>query len=160
MFFICICAFATFFSILQLSVDNDAEVNYVNEKLGMPFIDSLIMVYMIALGEFGFTDNFVGQQSKVAWVVFILATFMLLVVLLNMLIAVMADPFAYVNENRKMFMIKQRIELILDHISKVDLVKEFKDMKYIIIVKPEEMEVSISNRLDKTVVEMKNNVQR
>ena len=57
-------------------------------------------VYLLALGEFGLDDYELGESNVYPWfmVYFILASFMLLIHLLNMLIAIMGETFSNNNE--------------------------------------------------------------
>ena len=64
------------------------------------FVSALINQYLLALGEFG-TDNFsAGSNSWIIWLLFIGATFLSQITILNMLIAIMGDTFDSVSENK------------------------------------------------------------
>jgi len=70
------------------------------EAVGHPFLDALLNQYMLALGEFG-TDNFSADGSKnsqICWMLFVAATFLSQITILNMLIAIMGDTFGRVYE--------------------------------------------------------------
>merc|ERR1719464_1863047 len=56
------------------------------------FEEALITEYLISLGTFT-TTSFVGEQEGLIWLIFILATFILQIVFLNMLIALMSLTF-------------------------------------------------------------------
>jgi hypothetical protein len=54
-----------------------------------------------------------------------------------MLIAVMSTPFGEVMEKKDLFKYKQYISIIVDYIDLVDIKKNYKSFKYIMVVKPE-----------------------
>lgn len=57
-------------------------------------IDSLIGVYLIALGEFASMDSYSSGPNKIsAWLMFMSATFLLLIVFMNMLIVIVSQTF-------------------------------------------------------------------
>jgi len=55
----------------------------------------------------------------------------------------MAQPFGEVSENKDMYRNRQRVEMIIDHISLVDVKNEFLEYRYIMIVKPEESQIDV-----------------
>ena len=67
---------------------------------------------------------------------FILGTFMVSVVFMNMLIAIMSDTFADVESNEEINTLKEQISMISDYEWLVDLQKTFKNQKYVIRVAP------------------------
>jgi hypothetical protein len=68
--------------------------HYVDEYVGLPFIDSIIAMYLVALGEFDLDGLMQGPDKIGAWIFFVLASYLLLVVFMNMLIAIMGDTFS------------------------------------------------------------------
>ena len=67
---------------------------------------------------------------------FLLATFIIAVVFMNMLIAIMGETFGSVQEASVESGLRERVVLISDHAWLLDLKKIFKGKKYIIIVTP------------------------
>lgn len=64
-------------------------------------VGSLQHVFLLALGEFNLEDYDLGGNPfdiAVLWILFIAASFVLLIHLLNMLIAIMGESFAQNNE--------------------------------------------------------------
>jgi hypothetical protein len=51
-------------------------------------------MYLVALGEFDLDGLSQGPDNYIAYVFFFLASFLLLVVFMNMLIAIMGDTFS------------------------------------------------------------------
>ena len=61
-------------------------------------LNAVLNQYFLALGEFS-TDNFSDQpNSGLAWILFVAATFVTQITILNMLIAIMGDTFGRVTE--------------------------------------------------------------
>ena len=56
---------------------------------------------------------------------------------MNMLIAVMSQPFADVYENEETYRNMQIVEMIVSNLDLVDLKEQFKNQKYIIVLRPE-----------------------
>ncbi len=71
---------------------------------------------MLALGEWeNPRERFAeGPQTRVIYVYFIFATFISLVTMLNMLIAIMGDTFDRMMENKDINSIKSKLELVAD----------------------------------------------
>ena len=72
--------------------------HYVDEYVGNNIVDSLIAMYLLGLGEFDLDGLKEGPNVLLAWFFFLLGTFLLLVVFMNMLIAIMGETFAQVQE--------------------------------------------------------------
>ena len=106
-------AFATFFYILDRNVpegsmlDNDnvqeLQFRYVEPLANEPptFYDAFLNMYLLSLGEFAALDGYAllsGHDNVWAMLMFLLATVVLMLVLLNFIVTIMAEPFAAVNE--------------------------------------------------------------
>ena len=99
----------------------------------------LINQYLLALGEFVSLDAFVlGPQTFMCFTFFVLATFIVQIVMFNMLIAIMGDTFDKVTEYRDINAIKSKLELISDlyAIIKARDAKE-NPAKYFFLIEPE-----------------------
>ena len=93
----------------------------------------LISVYMLgALGDFESPVYREGWDRHAATAMFLLATFFISVVFMNMLIAIMGETFAQVQENAEENGILERVSLINDFIWLIDLRSIFAGQKYII----------------------------
>lgn len=99
-FFVSILAFAQSYYLLNLNrqanpdlVKDGDEENYVFIET---FMGALAYTYMQSLGEFE-VDGFSGPNLYIYWFVFILCTFLLLLVMLNLLIAIMSDGYAEIS---------------------------------------------------------------
>jgi hypothetical protein len=65
------------------------------------------------------------------------ASSIIIIMFMNMLIAVMSQPFADVYENEETYRNMQIVEMIMSNLDLVDLKKQFKNKKYIIVLRPE-----------------------
>lgn len=146
----CIIAFTNFFMVIQKNKDpeqlDEFGVNehpdYVTSFVDSEFFASLISVYLLSLGDFqqlaGYSE---GHDRQFAWLMFILGTIIIQLIFMNMLIAVMSTPFSIVKEKETLFRYKQQLSIIVDYIDHVPIKNMFKDQKYILVVKPEEITV-------------------
>ena len=99
-------------------------------------------MYLTSLGEFdseGYSD---GPNSSLAYLFFFLATFLVLVVFMNMLIAIMGDTFATVQEEAEQSKYFEEIQLIWDFMWLINLDDHFNKFKYIVRVVPDVANVS------------------
>ena len=67
------------------------------------------------LGEFDGLDNFDGDYQILIWIIFFLATFVSQVMIFNMLIAIMGDSYAKVQETRDEHALKANMEILFDY---------------------------------------------
>jgi hypothetical protein len=105
--------------------------------VGHDVVDVLISVYMMgALGDFDSEIYRAGWDRYAAMAMFLLATFFICVVFMNMLIAIMGETFAQVTEEAEQSGLQEQVVLIADFSWLIDLKKVFKGQKYIISVQP------------------------
>ena len=95
------------------------------------------MYQLGALGDFESGDFMTGYNKTSSITMFIIATFFILVVFMNMLIAIMGDTFGRVQETAEQNGFNERVTLIADHVFLIDIEKMFKGKKYIMIVAPD-----------------------
>lgn len=70
---------------------------YAGTYFDVPFLDAIISVYDFgALGDISIDSYLVGYETKSMMFMFLLATFMVAVVFMNMLIAIMSNTFTQV----------------------------------------------------------------
>ena len=81
--------------------DTGAQITYIsNPYYGSKFLDSVISIYMLgALGDFDQGQYTQGYQQYSMIFMFICATFTVMVIFMNMLIAIMTNTFAEVNRD-------------------------------------------------------------
>ena len=110
LFFIVLLSFATYFFVLQLNLrdggwvedeDSGESFNYVESSVGNSYMDAILSMYLLSLGEFNSLDGYSGGFNvRSAWGMFIFATIILLLLFLNMVIAVMSEPYEEVKERK------------------------------------------------------------
>lgn len=131
-------AFANFIYVIgkNLAIE-EPDSSYYNDYVGNQIIDVLISIYMLgALGDFDSDAYKQGYDRYVAMFMFILATFIVQVVFMNMLIAIMGETFGQVLECAEESGLREQVVLIDDHAWLLDLKKIFKGQRYIIKVTP------------------------
>ena len=116
-----------------------SEVNYVEETFGWPYFDALISMYLLSLGEFALDGYNEGYNRESAWIMFLLATVIIMLLFMNFVIAIMSEPFERVKEERVQYRYRHKLDLIVDNIELFDKQKfRIENKKYILVVKPEE----------------------
>lgn len=79
---------------------------------------SMQHVFLLALGEFNLEDYDLGGNKYdyfVLWMLFVAASFVLLIHLLNMLIAIMGESFAQNNEQKAVRRSQSHLRFVLDN---------------------------------------------
>lgn len=92
---------------------------------------------MGALGAFDSESYSQGYNATLSTFMFILGTYVIQVIFMNMLICMMGDTFARVQETSESSSMKEQVNLIKDFEFLVDLEKIFDGKKYIFIVSPQ-----------------------
>ena len=87
-------AFANLF--FFLNIDSTSKDRALIHYTGFPIFDSLIAMYMMSLGDFHYGKFEASAYDLLLWCAFMLATFLTMVVFMNMIIAIMANTFANV----------------------------------------------------------------
>ena len=85
----------------------------------MPFrypnvFETLLNIYMMMLGEFDVDGLLASNNFFLGAILFVLFTFMNLVILFNLLIAIMSDTYERVRENEEATFLQTRAETICD----------------------------------------------
>lgn len=93
---IILCAFANFFFVLNNNTVESDGFHYVGSYVGNTVADAFIAMYLMGLGEFDMDGYSQGTNVYMTWGFFLMGTFLVLVVFMNMLIAIMGDTFGNV----------------------------------------------------------------
>jgi len=118
--------------------DGDEGSRLLGGELKNGALDSILNQYMLALGEFG-TDNFSadsGKNSEVVWALFVFATFITQLTILNMLIAIMGDTFDAVLEKQEQYAMKEKIRILNDFVGIVDFLGRAEEVNFIFAAEP------------------------
>jgi len=121
----------------MLNINTDENNRALIAYTGYPILDSVIAIYQFALGDFHYSGFMGSQYDVLLWGFFILCTFLMIIVFMNMIIAIMGNTFGNVMDAQYENAMNENIGLIYDHIWLIDLKEEFKDVKYIIRVFPD-----------------------
>jgi hypothetical protein len=76
--------------------------------------ESIAYVYKIALGDFD-TDIYGDYYHEISWFFFVVATFFLQIVLINLLISIVADTFQRIKGNYNVIMYKDMLHMIIEN---------------------------------------------
>ena len=82
------------------------------EFFSVQILDTLMNQYLLSLGEFHFENFQPHSQDLAAWIVFILSTFIVQILFLNLLIAAMGDTYDQVKDSDKQTSLKETIKLM------------------------------------------------
>ena len=101
---IVVLSFANFFYVINLNMveQTDGADTYVPKYASdSPALDAFLGIYFICIGMYDVTVYGQGRDEYFIWVVFLIATFVNLIVFMNMLIAIMSKTFTDVMENEQ-----------------------------------------------------------
>jgi hypothetical protein len=113
------------------------KATYLGVYFGNEFVDSILSIYMIgALGNFSPSRFRTGYGSHFVMFMFLMSTFFVSVIFMNMLISIMGNTFGMVQDGADENGLREQIVLIDDHIWLLDLNKIFAAQKYILRIAP------------------------
>ena len=100
MLLIIITSFTQLFFIIQLNINekDHEKYHYVVDYTGETVSSAWISMYVLAMGDFHFSGYGEGPDVFIAWGAWLLATYLMLLVFLNVLIAIMGDTFGRVSQ--------------------------------------------------------------
>jgi len=113
-----------------------------------------------ALGDFESPVYREGWDRHAATAMFLLATFFISVVFMNMLIAIRGETVGTGTEEAEQSGLQEQVVLIADFSWLVDLKKAFKGQKYIIRVRPSSSSQEASDAVERRVGEAEANLQK
>lgn len=114
---------------------------------------------MLALGEFG-TDNFSADGSKnsqIVWLLFVAATFLSQITILNMLIAIMGDTFGRVYEQQDQAALKEQFIILKDFVKLLHS-SEVED-KFMFVAQPTNLIAENDESWDGNISAIRNSMQ-
>lgn len=123
-----------------------------------------MQMYLYSLGEFDL-DAAVARREKIGWLMFVLASFALNVIFMNMIIAIISETFENMQEKAEENSLYERVNLMKNMFWLLDLKEIYGNNKYIVYVHiddvcPEgelnEEEINWEQELDKRFVEVAN----
>ena len=111
--------------------------HYIEDYTNFGYINSLMSIYLISLGEFDVEGFSQGVNSTLVWTFFFLATFLCQVVIMNMVIAIMSATFQNVQSKHDESSLYEQVQLMEDFLWLIDLQKRFSGKKFIFMVCPD-----------------------
>lgn len=130
MVLIILAAFGNFFYVENKTL-KEGETRYTSQyfnsgKDDYGFFDAVLSVYVFGpLGFFNQPDYFQGYSKVSVGVMFIAGTFFTRVVFMNMLIAIMSNTFAEVQEHAEMNTLGEQIQIMNDFMWLLNLERVF-----------------------------------
>jgi hypothetical protein len=125
-----IAAFGNSMLVLSLGNSPDSEQRFIGG-----FVESLTFTYRLVLGDWD-TGAFGETAVPLVWILFLLCTIFNMIVMMNLLIAIISETFARVNENALSAGYQERAAMISENSYLVpeDVIKKYarKD-KYLVI---------------------------
>lgn len=122
MLVIVIIAFANFFYVIDRG---DSSRQYVGGYVNNHLINSFMEMYFISLGEYNYGNYSGGNNSGIMWIGFLIATFMICVVFMNLLISIMGNTLNDVQEIQQEAQYQEQALMINEFISLIDLNAKF-----------------------------------
>jgi hypothetical protein len=85
-------AFSNFFYVID---DDEGYIDRNWKTVGNnnSLINSIITTYLISLGEFSISGFSRGVEQPIMWIFFVLASFVILIVFMNLLITIIANKY-------------------------------------------------------------------
>jgi len=162
MVLIIVLAFANYFYVANLNLEySGTGGSYYSEYFDNSVVDIVVSIYMLgALADFDSTRYNEGPDKNTASFMFLVATFIICVVFMNMLIAIMGETFGQVSEASVESGIREQVVLISDHAWLLDLQKIFKGKKYVIRVRPSSSSEGLGDPIQDHVSEVENSLQK
>lgn len=130
-FFISVFAFANAFYILGRNMDENLA--------GRTFLLGFIYSYRMGLGDWD-TGDFDGRDQWLLYTLWFLNSFIILIVLLNLVIAIMGDSFDRVQERSEQSLLQELTQMMRENEFLFHRNLFFRGAKYIVIIKPETAE--------------------
>ena len=137
--------FLLVFSLMVLAFANS---NFILARNGSPrftgenFWFSIIDSYRTGIGDFRTDDYESNRDDVLVWIIWLMNTFLIFIVLLNMLIAIISDTFERVHESISNNLLKELSILMVETELLVSRKRLFSNKKYLIIIEKETGETS------------------
>lgn len=90
-------AFANFYYV----IDTGDKAQYVGKYTGSNIVNVLMEMYFIGIGNANTANYSQGENSGIIWTFFILASFIIVIVFMNLLISILSNTLEAVNTDRE-----------------------------------------------------------
>ena len=105
-------------------------------------------MYLLSLGEFNVEDYDLGGSTEnlILWIMFYVASFLLVIHFLNMLIAIMGETFSQNHETKRIQQIQSHLRFVLDN-TYIDPISDKDKITYLVTAFVNEEDSQESERL-------------
>lgn len=134
MLLFCLAGFANVLIILDSNRTSEDEKN-ITPYTGQIIFDAMIHAYLTGLGDFN-KDNYSIADDVIVWIMFLLATFLVQLVFMNMLIAIMGESFGRITAIQEQSTLKEICGMIDDCHWLLEISDVFKTNRYILWLTP------------------------
>jgi len=124
-------SFANFFYVVD---SGDKASEYVGEYTSSELVNNLMEQYQIAIGNFNIDNYSNGENSIIIWIFFMLASFIIVVVFMNLLVGIMSNTLNKVTDVQAQSTYQENVLMMQEYYYLLDPQEIFKNMKYIIYV--------------------------
>ena len=128
-------AFMNSIMVLQLNRGEDVAPIFESFTNFVP-LDAIIHAYLTGLGDFG-KDNYAEHNGFVMWMFFLIATFIVQLVFMNLLIALMGDAYGEIMGIQEQSTMKELCCMMNDHIWMLEIKEIFQHSRYILSITPD-----------------------
>jgi hypothetical protein len=136
MLLIIIVAFANLFFVINNNSKGLANP-YLKPHTKSSIMNALLDMYLLGLGSFEMDGYDAGPNVYTVYISFILGTFLIIVVFLNMLIAIMGNTFGEVAAIKEQNALLEQASLMRDHLWLLNLNQIFKNQRHIAVLTPD-----------------------
>lgn len=136
MLIISLMAFANIIFVLNANRLHEDKDPIFDALVGIPPVDAIIHAYLTGLGDFN-KDFYSEDNSRVVWIMFILATIIVQLIFLNLLIAIMGESFARITAIMQQSTLKEICGIMIDHIWLQKIEEIFEQQRYILWLTPD-----------------------
>ena len=145
-------AFANFYYVIDMG---DKDSNYVGLYTDNNIMNVLMEMYFVSLGNFNIGSYSNGANSGIIWVFFILASFIIVVVFMNLLISIMGNTLNDVIEVQEQSQYQEQAMMIIEYFTLLDLNEVFLNQKYVIYISRDQTNTNTEDDIQTIIMELK-----
>ena len=131
-------AFGNFYYVID---EGDKNNKIIGQYTTYHIANAIMEMYFIAIGNSS-TDAYSGNtNSNIIWFFFILASFIIVIVFMNLLISIMGNTLNDVLAIKEQSQTQEQATMIMKYLCLVDLKEKFKNKRYIVTVTPRQDQI-------------------
>jgi len=136
MLFFCLAGFASLVYILNFNRQGAGDEPIYEDYLDSGPLSAFIHAWFLGLGEFGM-DNYSEKNSWTMYIYFVGATIIVQLVFMNILIAIMSEQYARLNETKEQNQLKEISMMMADHVWLLRPDELYIKDRYILVIGPD-----------------------